>query len=530
MAYIDIKNLTFKYNSKLVSSALDNISFSIEEGDFCLLCGASGSGKTTLLRSLNKLTAPYGNRSGSIQINGTTIDDLDTRDIVSMIGYVSQNPDSQIICEKPLAQMAFTLENLGFDNNIIRRRVAEMSSYFGIENYLDKNTNELSGGQKQLLNLAAVMCTYPNILLLDEPLAMLDPIYAEDFINILHKLNQEMGVTIILCEHNLDMVYSLANKLCVLDKGKLNYYGPTSAGIEYILNNDVAVDVPCCSYIFNKYSISDNNNIPLTIKDGRNWLRTLSTSIHKSISDNESHSFNATSYYEGTSSVAFSLKNVYFKYSKYEPSILNGVTFSGNRGEIITITGSNGVGKSTLLSIISSYNKPLSGKVITDKVGYMPQDPSLIFSEKSVKEELEKANRNQKTDMLVNSLPSIKRILDNELINPLDLSGGQKQLLAFYKLAAANVDVLILDEPVKGLDCIAKQELAIALKTFAHSGMCILMVTHDLDFAAMISTKISMMFKGDIITNDAPNVFFLSNQFYTTNLRKLGRGIIDELY
>ncbi|MBQ7895324.1 MAG: ABC transporter ATP-binding protein, partial [Oscillospiraceae bacterium] len=220
MAHFHIKNLSFSYpvtNKECLSS----VNLSIEKGDYVVLCGKSGSGKTTLLRHLKTVLCPVGKRSGEILFEGTPLEQVSLRDQSAKIGYVMQNPDDQIVTDKVWHELAFGLESLGCDQKTMRLRVAEMASYFGIADWFHRNVSELSGGQKQLLNLASIMAMQPEVLILDEPTSQLDPIAASDFLNTVKKINRELGTTIIITEHRLEDIYYAADKVIVMEKGKV---------------------------------------------------------------------------------------------------------------------------------------------------------------------------------------------------------------------------------------------------------------------------------------------------------------------
>ena len=219
-ACFEIHNLTFFYPEQK-KPALHDLSLTVEQGAFVVLCGPSGCGKSTLLRQLKTVLAPHGFKTGQILLEGTSLEALDQRTQSAKIGFVQQSPDNQIVTDKVWHELAFGLESLGYDTPTIRRRVAEMASFFGIENWFYKNVTELSGGQKQLLNVAAIMAMQPSVLVLDEPTSQLDPIAASDFLATLGKINRELGTTIILTEHRLEEAFPLASKVVVMDKGTL---------------------------------------------------------------------------------------------------------------------------------------------------------------------------------------------------------------------------------------------------------------------------------------------------------------------
>ena len=273
MEILRIENLSFRYpNAK--SNAIDGVSLSINDGDFVVVCGESGCGKTTLLKLLKSELAPVGEKSGKIFYCGKEQEMLDPKSSASQIGYVLQNPDNQIVTDKVWHELAFGLENMGVDSDIIRRRVGEMASYFGIHEWFRKKTDELSGGQKQLLNLAAIMVMQPKILILDEPTSQLDPIAASDFIATLHKLNRELGLTIILVEHRLEEVFPIADKVLLMDSGKaLLFDVPEAIGRKLLKahsDHRMLCALPSAVRIFTALGIEDE--CPLTVKEGRDFL------------------------------------------------------------------------------------------------------------------------------------------------------------------------------------------------------------------------------------------------------------------
>ena len=206
MALFEIEHLTFAYPTTPDTPCLKDVSLTLEAGEYLALCGKSGSGKTTLLRQLKSVLAPHGKKSGLIRFDDRALEDVDAREQAGRIGYVMQDPDSQIVTDKVWHELAFGLESLGCDQRTMRLRVAEMASYFGIQDWFHREVAELSGGQKQLLNLASVMAMQPDVLILDEPTSQLDPIAAADFLNTIARLNRELGTTILLSEHRLENV------------------------------------------------------------------------------------------------------------------------------------------------------------------------------------------------------------------------------------------------------------------------------------------------------------------------------------
>ena len=271
MKIIEVKNFSFRYANGDRDS-LENVTLDVEEGTFNVLCGKSGCGKSTLLRQLKSDLAPYGSKSGRICYYGQNLTEIDHRQQSQEIGYVLQNPENQIVTDKVWHELAFGLESLGYDTPSIRLRVAEMASYFGIHQWFYKNVSELSGGQKQLLNLAAIMAMHPKLLILDEPTSQLDPIAASDFLETVRKINRDIGTTVILTEHRLQDVIPWADKVYVLDQGGLLTQGTPGEIGEFLKekHHGMFLSMPVPMQIYAE--VESDLPCPLTVRDGRNWI------------------------------------------------------------------------------------------------------------------------------------------------------------------------------------------------------------------------------------------------------------------
>lgn len=291
---IQIRDLTFAYAAG-DEPVLSDINIDIGSGEFVIIMGSSGSGKTTLLKMLKRNMIPAGRYSGRVYIYGKEADKLTDRENAAGIGYVSQDPDNQIVTDKVWHELAFGLENLGMDNVTIRKKVAEMSEYFGITGWYDREVSKLSGGQKQILNLASVMVMQPGILLLDEPTANLDPLAAIRFLDVVKRINQELGVTVVMVEHNLEHIYADADRIIAIDKGRVAANSsPKKAAADIIAAGSFLIEgLPVASRLYSGYNnkngnsvvsynnvnIDSNNKdnhilldeIPLTVKEGRRW-------------------------------------------------------------------------------------------------------------------------------------------------------------------------------------------------------------------------------------------------------------------
>ena len=522
MEKIKIKNLIFSYpNSE--KKALDDINLTVNQGEFVTICGKSGCGKSTLLRHLKPILTPHGKTSGEIYFDGKSIYDLSDREQAENIGFVMQNPDNQIVTDKVWHELVFGLESLGINSAEIRSKAAEMASFFGIQNWFYENVANLSGGQKQILNLASVMIMNPTLLLLDEPSSQLDPIAAHDFFTMLERINTELGVTIILSEHNLSEVFPLSDKVVVMEDGKITTENTPYKIGEKLKQNSMFEALPTPTKIY--YSLGNNfGNCPITIRDGRKWLEKQQIDEHFEFKSEKNRIITET---------ILELKDVWFRYEKNSDDILKGLSFKVRKNEFYAIVGSNGVGKSTALSVISKINRPYRGKVFINdntKVAVMPQNPQSLFLKKSVLEELYDAVFDVEKEKRENEIEYVIKLceLDNLLENhPYDLSGGEQQRAALAKMLLRKPDLLVLDEPTKGIDACFKRKLATILKSLQKNGMTVLMVTHDIEFCAEYADICAMFFDGKIVSEAPPRKFFAENNFYTTSAKRMADGIIE---
>lgn len=450
MEEIKIENLTFTYPQRLLPAICD-INLSINAGEFIVLCGKSGCGKSTLLRCLKPIISPHGKRSGAVIFEGADINRLSQREQAEKIGFVLQNPDNQIVCDKVWHELAFGLESLSYRTEEIRARVAEMASYFGIQNWFYKNVSELSGGQKQLLNLAAVMVMQPSVLILDEPTSQLDPIAAHDFLQTVSRINKELGTTVILSEHRLEEAFPLADRAVVMEDGKISACGtPAEVGKSLAKSgSDMLAALPTPMKVY--FASGSTLPCPVTVRDGRKWLSQTEICRDIHFEDREPECGNA----------AVTVKDVWFRYEKNLPDILKGLTFTVREGEFYAIAGGNGAGKTTALSVICGINKPYRGQVnIPDgkRVAALPQNPQDLFSRKTVRLDIANAagGKDEKRIESVMAFCGLESLADN---HPYDLSGGEQQRAALAMVLLQNPDVLILDEPTKGLDAHFKEKL-----------------------------------------------------------------------
>lgn len=541
MACITIQNLTFSYAGSK-TKALDDVCLSAHRGEYITLCGKSGSGKTTLMRHFKTVLTPAGKTGGSILLNGVPMKDVSLGEQSAKIGYVMQNPDSQIVTDKVWHELAFGLESLGCEQSVMRLRVAEMASYFGIQDWFHKNVCELSGGQKQLLNLASIMAMQPEVLILDEPTSQLDPIAAADFLATVRKINLELGTTIILSEHRLEDVFSVADRVIVMENGRIVANGaPRDIGEELReKGNDMFVSLPSPMRIY--YGTKSTLPCPLTVREGRSWLTDSFRDKAPEIRALEEPRPNTQSH-----NVALALKELWFRYEKTAPDILKGASLEVPQGQLFAVVGGNGTGKSTMLKSICGVCRPYMGKVMifgkkiekykqnelfSGCLAMLPQDPQSLFVKKTVAEDLAEMLDGTKYSVeeknhLIHEVVyecELEMLLDS---HPYDLSGGEQQRAALAKVLLCQPKLLLLDEPTKGLDNFFKNKLADILNRLTAKGVTILMVTHDVEFCAAHADNVAMFFDGGIVTVNTAKRFFSQNSFYTTAANRMSRHLFQ---
>lgn len=523
MEILKVENIGFAYPQDSLETISD-ISFTINKGEFVAVCGATGSGKSTLLRMFKRELLLQGRQSGCIYFEGTLISELDAKTSACSIGFVMQNCEMQLVTDTVRHELAFGLENINTPQNTIAQRVAEVCSYFGIEHLYDKKISKLSGGQKQLVNLAAVMTMNPSVLILDEPTSQLDPIAAADFIAVLKKLNSEFDLTIIITEHRLEEIIPSCDKILVLENGRKLVFDTPQNTIGALKDiPQLWCAMPSAARLYHAFDIKCD--CPLDITQGRAFLHNNFENKISSLSTQE---------YTHSKNIALEFKNVYFRYEKTSPDVLKGFDLKIYENEIFCILGANGTGKTTMLSLASNLAKPYCGsiKVFGKKIesyknqslyseclACLPQDVQTVFLKNTVEQELVDAGAQNI------SLPFDLTALYHK--HPYDLSGGQQQLVALAKVLALSPKLLLLDEPTKGIDANAKQKLIDVLRELKSSGLTVVMVTHDVEFAAVCADRCALFFNGTIISHRPSTQFFAENNFYTTAISRMTRGFFD---
>lgn len=551
----DIEDYSFAYpvysdenddsGKTYLPDAIKDTELHIKPGEFVVILGKSGCGKTTLLRQLKPSVSPVGRKSGKILFDGRDIGELDDRTAAAGIGFVWQDVNAQLVTDKVWHELAFGLESLGYDNGYIRRRVAEMGSFFGLGDIFHRKVMELSGGQKQLVNLASVMALTPKVLVLDEPTSQLDPIAANDFINSLVRINRELGTTIIMTEHRLEDVLPVCSRSVVMDEGRIIYDGDVKGFADSIrtrkLDRGLYLSMPASVQIYMGLENGDGLRLPLTVPDAREWLTDYDRrfrengGVPESVYETDpgkdpksvSHGkLDGDPHGDHSGKIVCSLDEVSFRYEKNAGDVLRQVILDIYENEILMVNGSNGSGKSTMLSLIADVYRPYSGKIRIEKgykTGMLPQNPELLFTRRSVKEELIDArDREQLADVI--EFCRLGKLLDR---HPYDLSGGEKQRLALAKVLLADPDILLMDEPTKGLDNEFKMQLADMLDVLRKRGKTIVVVSHDIEFCAVAGDRVALLFDGEVAAVDNVRSYMSDNNFFTTAAARISRNVLD---
>ena len=533
MEHFKIENLTFSYPAASDRTVLKNVNLTIQKGEYIVLCGKSGSGKTTLLRHLKTVLTPHGSRTGQVLFHNTPLDRIGSGEQAARIGYVMQNPDDQIVTDKVWHELAFGLECLGCDQQTMRARVAEMACYFGIQDWFHRDVNALSGGQKQLLNLASIMAMQPEVLILDEPTSQLDPIAASDFLNTIRKINTELGTTVIVTEHRLEDLFPYADRVVVMKNGEIiaDDAPGTIGKYLYEQKEELFLAMPTPMRVF--YSAKGTGTCPLTVREGRKWLnRTVPDELMV-------RALPEQPVYDVQQKPVLTVKELWFRYEKNGPDILRGVSGQVPAGSLYAIVGGNGAGKSTLLKVLCGLNRPYRGKIklfgkpleqykpeelFRNGVSMLPQDPKSLFVKKTVREELLEMDTDEKRLEQVSEICQITAVLDS---HPYDLSGDEQQRAALAKVLLTQPRLLLLDEPTKGMDSFFKETFASVLQKLKQRGITVVMVSHDVEFCAQYADRVSMFFDGQLLSTGTPRQFFGANSFYTTAASRMSRGVFE---
>ena len=536
LALFKIENLIYYYPGA-EKPALSGINLGIEEGEFVLVAGASGSGKSSLARVLAGLIPDfYGGRfGGRVYFQGREMRRIDRRKLARQVGMVFQDPEKQLVLTGVEAEIAFGLENLGLPQKEMFRRVAEVISFLGLTELRQEFTATLSGGQKQKLVLAAVLAMQPQVLILDEPTSQLDPVAAEDFFNLVKRLNEEMGFTIILVEQRLERCFHLADRVVIMEEGRVVQDGTPDQSARWAAGRGGSLIPPVARF----FSALGFSSLPVTVKEGRRQLRQLFSGW--SLGGGPDFRKAPDSPLTGRTPLV-GVKNMWFTYANGREA-LQGINLKVNAGEFVAILGENGAGKSTLLKIMVGLLQPGRGKVMVKgndisknngqhpgrQMAYISQNPNDYLFQDTVEDELLFTLKNfgMEDDGIIDELLEELQIGGYRRVNPRDLSSGERQRVALASVLVTRPELLVLDEPTRGLDYRLKAGLGSFLAGRAAAGAGVVLVTHDVEFAAEYASRVIMMFAGRLVSDGAKHEILGHSVFYSTQIGKLCRGFGD---
>ena len=504
---LSVKDLRFTYSGQ-EKPALDGVTLEVRRGDFLALFGRSGSGKSTLLRCLKPSLTPAGNMSGEIIFDGEPITKMPHSDETAKIGFLLQDPENQIVTDKVWHELAFGPESLGMPTDEIRRRVAETASFFGIGGWFHSDTSALSGGQKQLLSLAAVMVMRPEILILDEPTSRLDPIAANELFLALVRVNRELGTTVIMTEHRLDEALTAATMAVVIDDGKILAEGTPADVARKIADGDIGSGTRALRAA-----------LPAYMRIGEGSVRAARELVGGLASEKRLFALPEKKE-RARGDVVLSAENISFAYG--DRQVVRDLTLEIRRGEITALVGGNGSGKTTTLRLLAGLIQPQCGFVTKKaKTATLPQEPRALFTKNTLRDELARISGDEDKLSEAIRICGLGGLLDR---HPYDLSGGETQRAGIAMLLLTGADILLLDEPTKGTDAGFKDEFRRLLVRLADDGKAILIVSHDLEFCAETADRCAMLFDGGIVSEGAPREFFGNSEYYTTTACRIAHG------
>ena len=495
--------LTKRYGRRVV---LDDVSLEINDGGVTGLIGPNGAGKSTLIKLITGLIWPT---EGFVLVDGFDAHREHTkamRRIGAVIEWPAFIPDLSARANLDIFS--------GGHGRAYREKRAEILRFMELESVLDRKVGSFSTGMRQRLGITLALLPDSEFIILDEPTSQLDPIAAADFLGTLRKMSEDLGLTVILTEHRLEEALPMADMLAVLDEGRLIAFGEPKKTVMQVKNSAVFESMPAAVQIF--AAVDGEGDAPLTVSDARAFIASRT---HASVKAAQPSA-------EPNPELAAELKNCWFRYEKNAPDILRGLSLTLNKGEIFALLGGNGSGKSTTAGLLSGRLKPYRGKVKTygARVAALPQDPRELFVKDTVLDELKELDPEEALLLHITELLELEGVLSR---HPFDISGGEQQRLALGKVLLTAPDVLLLDEPTKGMDGEFKRRFGELLSRLKAEGKTIFLVSHDIEFCAQCADRCALLFRGEIVCRSAPRKFFSGNFFYTTAAARLSRGMIE---
>lgn len=516
-ATVLIDGLTFKYPAASIPAVRDE-SWSIPEGSFALVVGRSGSGKSTLLRAVNGLVPHFsgGSFGGEVLVGGIDTRHHGPRDLGSMVGFVFQDPESQLVTDWVDREIAFGLEQRGVDRATMRRRVEEVLDLLGIAHLRRRNPQELSGGERQRVAIAATLALHPRVLVLDEPTSQLDPWGASDVVHALAQLNDDLGLTIVVAEHRLEHFLPRADVLRWMPGlPERSLAGPVA---EMLPRLD-PIQLPPVTQLG---QMLETRPVPLTVRQARrgSLARLLPTAAIPPIDPPDV-----------PGDVVCRLEGVDVQAGGQ--TVVENLSLEVREGELMALMGRNGSGKTTLLRTMAGLQRISRGSVETlgldmtrhhpadlrGRVGYLPQQATTMFYRERLEDELSDGGRIDTLD--VQALLTRFELTDHAADHPLDLSGGERERAALASVLARSPRLLLLDEPTRGMDAWRKETLATHLRNLAASGVAVVLVTHDVELVAKCATRVVMLADGQVLTDEPTRSALTGSLTWSTQVNKV---------
>ncbi len=465
--------------------ALDAVDLEVHAGEILLVVGSSGSGKSTLLRAANGLVphSTGGRFAGDVVAFGRSTRSHKPRELAEVVGFVHQDPESQFVVDRVEADVAFVLENLGLPDEAMRRRVEEVLDALGIAHLRDRNPATLSGGERQRAAIAGALAAAPDALVLDEPTSQLDPQGAEDVFAAVGRLNADLGTTVLLAEHRLERAAPLADRAVIVDRGRIAAAPAQTAA--------VLADYPGAPSVTRLGRLLGWDPPPLTVRNARALALTMDARPEPLPEPTDAGTPGEVLLRARSIGVALERRPV-----------LHEIDLEIRRGEVVALLGRNGSGKSTLLRILASLLAPDAGRIeLTPTIAYVPQDPNSLLFAATVRAEIAETLRllGRRDDGAVDhwlGALGLEGLADR---HPRSLSGGQRQRVAIAAVAVGGAELLLLDEPTRGMDAESRHALERAIAQHVNGGGAVVLATHDVELAARCASSALVLGDGEMV-------------------------------
>jgi len=463
-------------------TVLDGVELVVEPGEMLLVAGPSGSGKSTLLRCVNGLVphASGGRFRGEVLVGGRSTRTSKPREFAAVVGFVHQDPDAHAVVDHVEGDIAFALENLGIEPTSMRRRVEEVLDAVGIAHLRDRAVTSLSGGERQRCAIAGALAAGPGVLALDEPTSQLDPQGAEDVLSAVGRLRDDLGTTVLVSEHRLERAAPLADRAVLLGRLPVGALAPGAVA-------EVLASYAGAPAVTRLGRLLGWDPLPLTVRDARRHPPPDLGAPEPIVPA-------AGEVVTAASAITATLGG---------RRVLGPLSIEVREGEIVAVLGRNGSGKTTLLRTLAGLQSPSSGALDRrGRTAYLPQDATTLLLGPTVRDDLLTTCRLLKRDPCdIDAYLERYRLAALATRHPRTLSVGERQRAAIAAIAAGAPDLLLLDEPTRGMDAPAKAALAAALREHATCGGAVVLATHDVELAAEIVSRVVVLGDGEVVAD-----------------------------